>query len=119
MAETAPFGSWASPVTPALILEGAVSLQQVETSGDDVYWLEGRPQEAGRVVLVRNGDDVTPAGFSVRTRVHEYGGGAYTVAGDRVFFSNWTDQRLYRHDPGDSQEPTDPQPITPEGPTRY
>ena len=50
-----------------------------------------------------------PAGFNARTRVHEYGGGAYLAHGDSVFFSNFTDQRLYRVD-GDGQ----PQPITPE-----
>jgi hypothetical protein len=67
------------------------------------YWREGRPAEGGRGVVVR-GDafsephDVTPPGFNVRTRVHEYGGGAYWVHRGTVFFANWDDQRLYRQD---------------------
>lgn len=55
-----------------------------------------------RVVLVREGaqpgsvEDITPAGFSVRTVVHEYGGGAFAVKGDNIVFSNYADQRLYK-----------------------
>ncbi len=75
---------------------GAVSLD-----GDDIYWLEGRPAEGGRSVLVRRTpdgriSDVTPAPFNVRTRVHEYGGGAYVISRGLVYFSNFADQRLYR-----------------------
>src|SRR5207244_9733153 len=78
-----------------------------------VYWLELRPSEGGRHVLVRATDDgrildVTPSGTNVRTRVHEYGGGAFLVKGETVFFSNFEDQRLYRLD-GDGQ----PGPSTP------
>ncbi len=69
--------------------------------GDDIYWLERRPNEGGRGVLVRRRADgrheeLTPQGFNVRTRVHEYGGGAYIVAAGDVYFSNFTDQRVYR-----------------------
>ena len=77
-----------------------------------VWFLEGRPAEGGRVVLMKAGVDrepvdVTPSGFNVRTMVHEYGGGAYCVHEGTVFFSNFEDQRLYRQDPGG-----DPVPIT-------
>ncbi len=77
------------------------------------WWLEGRPAENGRVVLMkaegRNEPvDAVPAGFNVRTMVHEYGGGAYCVHGDTVFCSNFDDQRLYRVDPD-----LEPVPITP------
>jgi dipeptidyl aminopeptidase/acylaminoacyl peptidase len=70
-----------------------------------VYWLEGRAAEGGRNVLVRRRTDgsvadVTPAPFNVRSRVHEYGGGAYAVRGDEVFFVDFADQRLYRQSPG-------------------
>jgi dipeptidyl aminopeptidase/acylaminoacyl peptidase len=73
----------------------------VTVDGDDVYWLERRPNEGGRSVLVRRradgrDEELTPQGFNVRTRVHEYGGGAYVVAGGKVYFSNFTDQRVYR-----------------------
>ena len=88
--------------------------------GDDVFWLEGRPTEGGRRVLVRaaadgSTTDLTPAPFNVRTGVHEYGGGSYVVAGGIVVFSNFADGRLYRLDPGAEA----PVPITPEGPWRY
>lgn len=81
-----------------------------------VYWLEGKPLEAGRVGIVRlasdgTRQDLTPSPLYVRTRVHEYGGGAYLVAGSTVFFSNFADQRLYRQDRGEA-----PRAITPEPP---
>ena len=84
--------------------------------GEDgsAWWLERRPLEGGRTVIVRDGEEVTPLEFNVRTRVHEYGGGAWLLDGETVFFSHWDDQRLYRLDPGGS-----PVPITPEGPYRY
>ena len=70
-----------------------------------VWWLEGRPSENGRVVLVKaepgyDPVDVVPAGFNVRSGVHEYGGGAYCIHAGTAFFSNFDDQRLYRVDPG-------------------
>ena len=76
--------------------------------GDDLYWLEGRPAEGGRRVLVRREPDgaiaeLTPAPVNVRTRVHEYGGGSYTVAGGIVVYSGFRAGRLYRIDPGASE----------------
>ncbi|RME57389.1 MAG: S9 family peptidase [Caldilineae bacterium] len=87
--------------------------------GDAVYWLEMRPEEGGRYVLVRRSpdgrlDDLTPAPFNARTRVHEYGGASYLVAGGVIFFSNFADQRLYRQDPGAA-----PSPLTPAVDMRY
>jgi dipeptidyl aminopeptidase/acylaminoacyl peptidase len=81
--------------------------------GNDIYWSEGRPTEGGRYVVVRQpqmGDraDMTPAPFNVRTRVHEYGGGAYTVANGVAYFSNYQDQRLYRQPMGLAPEPLTP-----------
>jgi dipeptidyl aminopeptidase/acylaminoacyl peptidase len=117
MPEPAPSGSWRSPITAASIAAGGVSLGFAEIVGGDVYWLEGKPLEAGRVVIVRHAADntrheLTPRPLYVRTRVHEYGGGAYVVDRSTVFFSNFTDQRLYRQDLG-----ADPRPITPEATT--
>src|SRR5258708_39396875 len=114
MREAAPYGGWGSPITAASIAAGGVSLQLPDIVDGDVYWPEAKPLEAGRVVLVRQAADgsrqeLTPKPLSVRTRVHEYGGGACVVHGQTVFFSNFADQRLYRQDP--SQEP---RPITPE-----
>jgi dipeptidyl aminopeptidase/acylaminoacyl peptidase len=111
---TKPYGTWESPLTAAAVAEGGFRLSAVAVDGDDIYWLEGRPAEGGRYVLVRRSaegsiSDVTPAGMNVRTRVHEYGGGAYTVAHGIVYFVNFADQRIYR----------DNTPMTPEGPWRY
>ena len=119
----APFGSWESPITAALIARGDVPLGQVEMDGADLYWLEGRPQEGGRTVLMRQEADgtreeITPSGFNVRTRVHEYGGGSYFVRGGTVWFSNFTDQRLYRQEHGGSPRPITPSPLLPAG-ARY
>ncbi|HSO93039.1 MAG TPA: prolyl oligopeptidase family serine peptidase, partial [Candidatus Dormibacteraeota bacterium] len=115
----APYGGWRSPITADLIVAGVVGLGQIKLDDDDLYWVEQRPTEGGRYVIVRrNGEDnrtdITPAGFNARTRVHEYGGGAYAVSHRTVWFSNDSDQRLYRQDDGGK-----PRPITPEAAMRY
>jgi dipeptidyl aminopeptidase/acylaminoacyl peptidase len=112
-----PFGTWLSPITAETVAAQGIRLSCVAVDGEDVYWLEGRPHEAGRNVLVRRRadgrvHDVTPAGFNVRTRVHEYGGGAYLVSERAVYASNFDDQRIYRIDAGGVAAPV---PITPEG----
>jgi len=108
----APYGSWISPITSELIVTDSVTLGQITLQGDDTYWLEGRPLEKGRSVVVHRAPDgtthdVTPAPYNVRTRVHEYGGGAYAVSNGTVYFSNFGDNRLYRQTAG-----TEPQPLT-------
>ncbi len=115
-----PYGSWPSPIRIDDLLGDTVRLGETWIDGDEIYWLELRPAEAGRSVLVRRAADgtvadLTPAPYDVRSRVHEYGGGSYTVAGGTVVFSNRADGRLYRLDPGVA----DPHPITPEGAYRY
>ncbi|HEX4836113.1 MAG TPA: S9 family peptidase [bacterium] len=115
----APYGTWRSPITADLIASGTIGLDQIALDGEDIYWIEARPAEGGRHVVVRRMPDgrtadVTPPPFSARTRVHEYGGGAYAVSGGTVYFSNFADQRLYRQDPGAS-----PRPITPAADLRY
>jgi dipeptidyl aminopeptidase/acylaminoacyl peptidase len=116
----APYGSWRSPITAALIVAETVGLDQVSLDGDDTYWTESRPTEGGRSVLVRRtaaGDrsEVTPTPFNVRSRVHEYGGGAFAVRDGIIIFSHFDDNRLYRLDPAKSE----PYPITPEADWRY
>lgn len=122
----APYGSWQSPITTDLIVAGAVGLGSPTWDGDDIYWVEGRPSEGGRNVIVRlsaTGEprDVTPAPFNARTRVHEYGGGAYTVDRGIVYFSNFADGCLYRQAIAGIDDPQQvpPEPITPEGAFRY
>ena len=119
MPTISPYGSWASPITTESIVSESVGLGQIALDGGDVYWVETRPMEAGRNVVVRRTpdgatSDVTPDPFNVRTRVHEYGGGAYTVYEGTVYFTNFADQRVYRQPVGQK-----PVPITPEGDIRH
>lgn len=120
--EVAPYGSWRSPVTAESLTAQAVTLSEPRLDGPDAYWLEGRPSDGGRCVVVRRSadgrtHDVTAAPFNVRSRVHEYGGGAYDVAGGVLVFCNFDDRRVYRLDVSDTG--TDPRPITPAGGLRY
>ena len=115
----APYGSWKSPITSDLIVEGSVGLSQPTFDGDDIYWLELRPKEGGRNVIVKRtatgaSTDLTPAAFNARTRVHEYGGGDYLVNDGVVYFSNFSDQRLYRQHGSAA-----PEPLTGAGEMRY
>ncbi len=118
--QTAPYGSWLSPITPELVASSGLGLEALMVSGQNVYWLESRPQEGGRYVIVCLGADGTtrdiiPADFNARTLVHEYGGGAFFVQGEVVWFSNYADQRLYRVDPGQLPYAITPEPEVPSG----
>ena len=100
-ARVAPFGTWSSPLDAATAAGLTLSLSEVWGSGDSWYWLEGRPQEGGRQVIVRLGpdgstSDVNAPPWNARTRVHEYGGGAYTVVEGVAYFSHFGDMRVYR-----------------------
>ena len=115
MPAIAPCGSWESPITSDLIVQDAVTLGSIQLDGDDVYWVEIRPGEGGRNVIVRRtpdgaAGDVSPVPFNVRTRVHEYGGLCFWVTGGVVWFVNYADQRVYRQAPG-----TAPAALTPAG----
>ena len=116
---TVPYGSWKSPITSDLITSETIGLGQIMLDGEDVYWLEMRPAEEGRSVVVRRTPDgkitdVMKPPYNARTRVHEYGGGAFAANDGTVYFSNFTDQRLYRQDKG-----AVPYAITPETELRY
>jgi dipeptidyl aminopeptidase/acylaminoacyl peptidase len=94
-----PFGTWASPISAESLAKGAIGVSDLRTEGGRLFWLENRPDQAGRMVAM-TGDaaearQLTPDSFSVRTRVHEYGGASYVVVGETLYFSNFTDQRLY------------------------
>ena len=116
-----PFGSWPSPISAeATTYSGVRYLDVLATDGDDLYWVEGRPREGGRSVIVRRTaagtiDDVGPDDFNARTRVHEYGGGAFAVADGAVFASRFSDQRVYRIDPEGVIEAITPEPDLPAG----
>jgi dipeptidyl aminopeptidase/acylaminoacyl peptidase len=115
----APYGSWKSPITSDLIVSGSIGLSQPLLDGSDVYWVEMRPTEGGRSVIVKRDaqgivSDVIPPPFNARTRVHEYGGGDYAVRDGVVYFSNFSDQRLYKQ-----RGEASPQAFTPIGDMRY
>jgi len=115
-----PYGSWPSALTTGLVVAGAVSLGDAVVGDDDIWWSELRPEQGGAVAVVRHtpgGDtvDVLPEGFSARTRVHEYGGGAWWLHDDALVFANWSDQRLYKVEPDATPGTfTTPRPLTPE-----
>ncbi len=99
--QTATYGSWKSPITSDLIVSKTIGIGEITVNNDDIYWLEKRPQEKGRNLIVgyfneRGIKNITPSPLNVRTKVHEYGGGAYTVAKETVYFSNYEDGRIYQ-----------------------
>ncbi|CAN5816495.1 S9 family peptidase [soil metagenome] len=117
--KTTPYGSWKSPITSDLIVSGSVGLSQPTIAGKDIYWVEMRPSEGGRNVIVQRhasglATDINPPTLNARTRVHEYGGGDYVVSYGEIYYSNFVDQRLYKQLPGG-----EPRPITSEADLRY
>ncbi|KAF4346569.1 uncharacterized protein LOC115695570 [Cannabis sativa] len=117
---TAPYGSWSSPITADVVAGASKRLggTSVDSHGR-LVWLESRPAEAGRAVLVREAEkageepvDITPKDFAVRTVAQEYGGGAFSVSGDTVIFSNYKDQRLYKQFL--NSKDSIPKPLTPD-----
>ncbi len=120
MADVLPYGSWPTPITAARVIEAAVRLGGLRADGDDLWWLELRPQEGGRSALVRRRadgtvDDLLPSPWNVRTAVHEYGGGAAWFRDGVAWFTNWADQRLYRLAPGEEPVAVSPEPAVPRG----
>jgi len=102
--QTLPYGTWPSPITPAMAAQGS-RIGLVQAAGDALYWSEWRPEEQGRQAIVRVGrdgrrEDVLPKPYSARSRVHEYGGGEFLVAGATVYFVNAKDQQLHALVPG-------------------
>jgi len=120
----APYGSWKSPITADLITSETIGFGGTHLDGDSFYWIEMRPSEGGRYVLVGLGADgsprdVTPQGFNVRTTVHEYGGASAYIIDGTVYFSNFADQRLYRQSATFNDPDAAPRPITPEAALRF
>ncbi len=120
---TTPYGAWPSPLTAAVVTAGTVALSWPTLVGNEVWWTEGRPAEGGRSVVVRrlaDGriEDVLPGPWNARTRIHEYGGRAWTVANGDLVFAEFTDQRLWRLTPGSEPVALTPEPVEPAG-ARY
>ena len=113
MSEERPCGGWSSPVTAASLAQGAIGLSDLRVYAGQPYWLESRPAEGGRLVVMTLSGEVrqlTPEGFNARTRVHEYGGAPFVVGPDGLWFSHFRDQKLYRQ-----HGEAGPEPMTPEG----
>jgi dipeptidyl aminopeptidase/acylaminoacyl peptidase len=94
-----PYGSWKSPISGKSLVQSSLRLGQIQIDDGSVYWTEGRPAEKGRTALmVWSGGDIREIASSqsdVRTRTHEYGGGAFLCADDRCFYINNSDQQIY------------------------
>ena len=101
---TAPYGTWASPITANMLVAGAKGISEVIPDGNAVWWAESRPEEGGRVAIMRWCDgvseEVTPRDANVRTTMHEYGGGAWWAIDGILWFVDYSDQRLRRMQPG-------------------
>lgn len=114
MTTTAPYGSWKSPITSEAMTASSIKLEDVVLDGADIYWSEQHPNEQGRYAVERWQPDgslveLLPAPYSARTRVHEYGGAAFTVIDGTVYFQNDADQRVYRLDEGGKITPMTPE----------
>jgi dipeptidyl aminopeptidase/acylaminoacyl peptidase len=99
--KTAVYGAWESPISSEFVVAQAVGLSELQIDSGCIYWLESRPNEKGRTVIVRmlpdgSQEDVVPADYNCRSRVHELGGGAYLAAGVSVYFSNYSDNGVYK-----------------------
>ena len=108
--QVAAYGSWKSPITSESIVSQTIGIGNVALDRQNIYWLEKRPQEKGRNIIVgyfpEHGiKDITLAPFNVRTKIHEYGGGACTIERDTVYFSNYADSRIYRQKVEGQPEP--------------
>ena len=111
----APYGSWASPISSKVLAAGSTLPIELAIDGDALYWLELQPERGGRYALYRyreggTPEEVVPQRYNVRTRVHEYGGGSYAASGQTLYFSNFSDQLVYRIEPDE-----EPAPITTPG----
>lgn len=116
----APYGTWKSPLIASMLAQKTVSFNDLQIEGDEVFWIESRPEDEGRSVIVRqaaNGspNDINASPFNARTRVHEYGGGAFTVHAGTIFFSHYHDHRLYQQSLGGGEV----YPITAPSSSRY
>lgn len=123
---TAPYGSWPSSIKSEVLTQGVTGLNEPQLDGNNCYWLESRPEDKGRTVIVKraaSGEvvNITPADVNVRTRIHEYGGSCYRVHKGIVYYVNDADQRIYSLDTTISQTGTPAQPVvlSPEGDYRY
>ncbi|MDH3580268.1 MAG: prolyl oligopeptidase family serine peptidase [Hyphomicrobiales bacterium] len=103
--KTGPFGSWSSPISADMAAGKSLRFGSVCADGQTLYWSEGRPEEGGRSALMcalPDGavEEILPAPWSARSKVHEYGGGEFTVQDGICFFVDAETQDLYALEPG-------------------
>lgn len=115
-----PHGTWPSPLSAADLAASTVSLSDLCPDGRALAWIASRPDDGGRyavMYMAEDGgvDEITPPGFSARTRVHEYGGGALAAGHGVVLACEWTTQRVHRLHGDRTSTPVTPEPITPAG----
>ncbi len=105
-----PFGRWPSLISAASVAGSALRFGRIQAEGPAVYWSESRPAEKGRSPVMRwtakdDAAELLPAPYSARSRVHEYGGGEFLVAGGVLYFVNDADQDLYAADLASGPQP--------------
>src|SRR5262245_33046196 len=109
----APYGSWASPLGAEVLSRGRVGIGDLRSADGHLYWTETIPSAGGisglfSTATSAGGARISPEGVNVRTRVHEYGGASFVAAHGKLFYSNFTDQRLYTLGADGKAEPTTP-----------
>ena len=114
MKEVKNFIDWELRLTQEKVFSDEVKLDEIQLVDEDLYWIEVRPSEGGRYVVVKRDKsgkitELIPQNFNARTRVHEYGGGSYAACKDALYFVNYKDQRIYKQ----SFDLSEPLPLTP------
>ncbi len=112
------YGSWSSPISADSLVKGVSTISDIKTEQNHIWWSESRPEEGGRVAVVclfegQEPQEITPAEANVRSKVHEYGGGAWWIKGNTLFYVNYDDQRIRKIEPGLEEKLLTPEP--PEG----
>ncbi|MFH8251016.1 prolyl oligopeptidase family serine peptidase [Microbacterium sp. B2969] len=114
MSRELPFGSWPSPVTAAAVSAASPRLDGARFVGDEIWWGESVPEEGARTTVRRRQpggrvEELLPAPWNARSRVHEYGGGVWTASDDGIlYFVEKADQRIWAVTPGEPPVPLTP-----------
>lgn len=104
-----PYGAWKSPITAGMVASAGARFGDVQIDGEDLYWIESRPDQGGRNTIMRyipgsGVAEILPQPWNARSTAHEYGGGAMLADRGIVYFSHFGDQQIYRFAPGKSPE---------------
>lgn len=115
MAQTKPYGTWSSPISAAYAAAASGGPQWSDFVEGELWWAESRADEGGRVTVLRGREggepeELLPAPWNARNRVHEYGGRPWAAVRGRLVFTNWDDQRIYVRDTDGSITPLTPEP---------